>query len=96
MKLVEIIMNDKYQGLDGPAKLIFLTLRMRANEETLECWPSVTKIADDCSLSRPTVIKYLKKLNIIGLIKKSKAKGVSRGKNTLYKINIGGGEFSGN
>ncbi len=40
----------------GPQALaVYAALRMRADSETMECWPSIQRIADDCGMSVSTV-----------------------------------------
>jgi len=49
------------------AKFVLLMLADKANDDGL-CFPSVNKIADDCEITRPTVIKAIKTLEEKGLI----------------------------
>ena len=40
----------------GPQALaVYAALRMRADSDTMECWPSIQRIADDCGMSVSTV-----------------------------------------
>ena len=48
--------------LDSSTKLVFISLCRRANIKTLQCWPSVSTIAAECSLSERTVRDCIKKL----------------------------------
>jgi len=48
-------------------KLILLLLADRANEDGV-CWPSLSRIAEDCEISRDSVIRHIKQLERDGLI----------------------------
>lgn len=48
--------------LDSSTKLVFISLCRRAKINTLQCWPSISTIAADCSLSERTVRDCIKKL----------------------------------
>lgn len=49
---------------------LYMVLARYANRDG-RCHPSLTRLADDLCLSRPTVIKYLQKLEEIGMILKT-------------------------
>ncbi|MDD2610636.1 MAG: helix-turn-helix domain-containing protein, partial [Giesbergeria sp.] len=48
--------------LDSSTKMVFISLCRRAKINTLQCWPSISTIAADCSLSERTVRDCIKKL----------------------------------
>lgn len=61
------------KGPDNPMyKHLLLTLSCFMNQKGKSCFPSINKIEDCSSLSRPTVIKYLKKAKKDGWIKVKK------------------------
>ena len=48
-------------------KLLLLMLADRANESGL-CYPSQQRLADDCEMSRSTVVRNIKELEIAGFL----------------------------
>jgi hypothetical protein len=51
----------------SPSKFILLMLADRANDDGY-CWPSLDRIADDCEMSRSTVVRHTKFLEFLCLI----------------------------
>lgn len=51
-------------------KCVLLALAARADNETLECYPSLSRLAMECNTSRQTVITHLAKLAELGVIEK--------------------------
>ncbi len=58
----------KGHGLGMPAKLVFMALSDRHNQETGRCDPSVKTIADDTEISERAIITGLRQLEKAGLI----------------------------
>lgn len=85
MKLPEYLNNEMFKVLSTHEKIVILILRMRCEEENLTCYPSITRIAADCSMSRVTVIKALKKLKMLGFVE---VKRKPKNKGNLYKVKI--------
>lgn len=59
--------------LQPSVKLVLLKLADRANDDG-ECWPGQSSIADECCISKNTLIRHLKDLESAGLITKIKRK----------------------
>jgi len=66
-------------GLSSSEKFVLVKLADNANDEG-ECWPSLDYIARHTSLSRPTVVKVIKKLEEIGVLEVTREK--------LGKVNL--------
>jgi len=59
--------------LQPSVKLVLLKLADRANDDG-ECWPGQSSIADECCISKNTLIRHIKELQAIGLVSISKRK----------------------
>lgn len=79
----KILKSDLYLALRAPEKLVYLTLRVRANDQR-KCWPSIDRISKDTGIQRVTIIKILKKLQLLGIIKKGPR---WKNKATEYEVN---------
>lgn len=58
-------------------KLVLIKLADNANDLG-ECWPSYQHIADQCEISRRSVINHINKLEEMGLLKKKYRKGAGK------------------
>ncbi len=65
IKIMEKVFRD--ENLDSNKKLVMLALGDNANDEGF-CYPSINNIVQKTSLSKPTVIKHLKELEMLGLL----------------------------
>lgn len=73
------------------ARLVLLALTMRANSKSLECWPSMSRLAADANTSINTVKKGLRELSAAGLldiIPRPSTDG-GREKSHLYRLRVG-------
>lgn len=50
-----IVVPHPVVGMGPQALAVYAVLRMRADSDTMECWPSIQRIADDCGMSVSTV-----------------------------------------
>lgn len=76
----------KIEGLSSPQKFVLLALAERADDDTLECWPSVPMLARMTSLSERTT-QYA----INELVQKAMINRVDRdGRSTLYRLTLTG------
>lgn len=67
-------------------KLTLLALADHANDETFECWPSLTHLSRKTNLDRRTVMRALAELEERKVIKRKR-----RGrKTTVYRLNLAG------
>jgi hypothetical protein len=75
------------KGLHPYQQIIFIWLCYHANNDGI-CFPSLTTLADECGISRRSVIEYLNKLEKIGyIVKSNRCNGANYASNT-YKIVI--------
>lgn len=58
-------------------KLVLIKLADNANDLG-ECWPSYQHIADQCEISRRSVITHVNKLEVMGFLKKRYRKGTEK------------------
>lgn len=72
---------------NASAKLLLISLANYADEDGI-CWPSITRLAGDCSASRQTVMNSTKRLIEMGLIEAKKRTGGSEygAKSILYTL----------
>ncbi len=69
--------------MDALDMLIYILLLSRADATTFECFPSITRICEDCmGLDRHTVIQHLEDLEHMRFIQTTKNKGRS----TSYRM----------
>ena len=74
-------------------KMVLLALNQYADAEGWHCYPSTTKLAKDCCLTRPTISRVLSGLAKKGFIEKTPRYAESRQTSNFYRINyeyIGG------
>lgn len=99
IKTRDLRRKDKFQVddlyLNGYAKLCgiyatgaYCSLCRHANYSTQECWPSIEKISEELSISRPSVLKGIKSLERWGIIRilKEKDEKTKRQKNNIYLL----------
>lgn len=73
-------------------KLVLIKLADNASDNG-ECWPSYQHIADQCEISRRSVISHIKDLEKTGLLKKIERKGGEKGNHSnLYVLDFSGSE----
>lgn len=77
-------------GVDLPPamKLVLLKLADRANDDG-ECWPGMDVVAQACGVSRASLIRYIQKMEEMGLVNVSKRKGEDgRQQTNVYTLNL--------
>ena len=62
------ILDDYGRLLGSDALAVYYALCRFANNRTQRCWPSIPKIQEKIGLSRPTIIKALRKLENLRLV----------------------------
>ena len=72
-------------------KLVLLKLADNANDDG-ECFPSYQRIADDCEISRSSVINHIAWLESAGIISKKERFNSVTNSSNIYKMNF---EFAG-
>ena len=71
-------------------KLVLIKLADNASD-TGECWPSYRHIADQCEISRRSVVSHIDALQEAGLLVKEVRKGGAKGnKSNLYHLRLDG------
>jgi predicted transcriptional regulator len=70
-------------------KLVLLKLADNASDLG-ECWPSFNHIAEQCEISRRSVISHIDALCEMGLLSKEYRSGVKGNSSNLYVINFTG------
>lgn len=74
-------------------KLVLLKLADNASDLG-ECWPSFSHIAEQCEISRRSVISHIDALCEMGLLNKEHRPGVKGNSSNLYAINFSGAAVS--
>ncbi len=69
--------------LQAPRKMVLLALADNANDEGTDCWPSVGKLVEKCSMSERAIQGHLAALEESGYIKRHERLGRSN-KFTIY------------
>ena len=73
-------------------KLVLIKLADNANDQS-ECWPSYQHIADQCEMSRRSVMVHIDTLCRAGVIKKEIRHGGPKGNSSnIYILRLAGGE----
>lgn len=72
-------------GISGNALFLYLTLCRYANNDSQECWPSLSTLMRVTGRSRPTVLRSAKELESVGLIMRNRKQG-SKTIYTLLKV----------
>jgi replication initiation and membrane attachment protein DnaB len=83
------IVSNKIFDFDLPANAIavYCCLLMFADRENLSCFPSHRMICKKCNLSKNTVIKCLRKLEVIGLVQvKSRKRWNNSNSSNMYYL----------
>ena len=76
-------------------KLVLLKLADNANDQG-ECWPSYQYIADQCEMSKRSVMVHISKLVEDGFLKKEiRIGGEKINKSNLYTLMVGAGDSLG-
>lgn len=71
-------------------KLVLLKLADNANDQG-ECWPSYQYIADQCEMSKRSVMTHINKLIEDGILRKEiRLGGEKKNKSNLYTLMLGG------
>lgn len=71
-------MTDVWRlSLQAPRKMVLLALADSANDEGTDCWPSVAKLVEKCSMSERAVQGHLTALEADGFIKRHERLGRS-------------------
>jgi hypothetical protein len=78
-------------GLNAGAKLILIYLFDKQGKNG-HAWPSIGTICRDCGLSRPAVIRAIKKLAGSGMLTISHPKNPSFGNTNKYRVVLTGNE----
>lgn len=76
------------QPLKGCQKFVLVALAYHANSET-KCWPGLQILADECGITRSSVINHINTLTTLGLLSKEKRtdpRGYRR--STLYQLHL--------
>lgn len=77
-------------GIELPPamKLVLLKLADRANDDG-ECWPGMDVVAEACGVSKASMIRYIQKMEEMGLVRVSKRKGDDgRQQTNVYTLNM--------
>lgn len=77
-------------GIELPPamKLVLLKLADRANDDG-ECWPGMDVVAQACGVSKASMIRYIQKMEEMGLVMVSKRKGDDgRQQTNVYTLNM--------
>ena len=78
------------QKLPCKEKMVLLMLANHCNSHTGQCNPSLTLLADECGLSRDSVIRAIKKLESLELLMIDRKKAGSANLPNHYLLNLGG------
>jgi hypothetical protein len=68
-------------------KLVLLKLADNANDQG-ECWPSYNYIAEQCEMSRRSVMDHVKKLETSGFLRREYRKGVKGNSSNVFHLNF--------
>ena len=68
-------------------KLVLLKLADNANDQG-ECWPSYSYIAEQCEISRRSVMDHVKKLEAAGLLRREYRKGIKGNSSNVFHLNF--------
>ena len=74
-------------------KLVLIKLADNANEKG-ECWPSYQHIADQCEMSRRSVMRHISELESQGFLTSFHRKGVNGNSSNVYKLHIASGSVA--
>ncbi|WP_434927181.1 helix-turn-helix domain-containing protein [Shewanella sp. HL-SH2] len=68
-------------------KLVLLKLADNANDQG-ECWPSYSYIAEQCEMSRRSVMDHVKELETSGFLRREYRKGVKGNSSNVFHLNF--------
>jgi hypothetical protein len=68
-------------------KLVLLKLADNANDQG-ECWPSYNYIAEQCEMSRRSVMDHVKKLEKSGFLRREYRKGVKGNSSNVFHLDF--------
>lgn len=68
-------------------KLVLIKLADQANDQG-ECWPSFAHIADQCEMSRRSVIGHIKALEVLGFLTTERRAGEKGNSSNVYHLHI--------
>ncbi|MCT7942410.1 helix-turn-helix domain-containing protein [Shewanella holmiensis] len=68
-------------------KLVLLKLADNANDQG-ECWPSYNYIAEQCEMSRRSVMDHVKKLETSGFLRREYRKGIKGNSSNVFHLNF--------
>lgn len=74
-------------------KLVLLKLADNASDKG-ECWPSYQHIADQCEISKRSVMNHIDALCDRGILKKELRRGLKGNSSNVYHITLGGAGYS--
>ena len=81
----------RQRNLKPATKIVLLNLADRHNPD-FGCFPSLNRLMDDCEMTKPTLIKHLHELQLLGLIKiVERFKNDGSKTSNLYELNFGEG-----
>lgn len=85
LRMHNAILDDYGRLLGSDAITVYAVLARFANNRTQVCWPSLATIRGRTGLSRPTIIKALRKMERLNLIKIERILG---GNNTYTLLDV--------
>lgn len=78
----DIVLNGYGRQLKATGIAFYVTLCRFANNQTQQSYPSITKIQNETSMDRKTIIKCAKRCEKLNLIKRK----IEKGKYTIYTL----------
>jgi predicted transcriptional regulator len=85
--------GDEGQGRNPLRKLVLLKLADNASDQG-ECWPSYQHIADQCEISRRSVMNHVAALCESGLMRKETRSGPKGNGSNFYRLTLSGANTS--
>ena len=80
------------KGLKPAAKIVLYWLADHHNAETDECFPSIKTLAEECEMSRRSVVNQLDELERLGIISKTeRTRGNGSQTSNSYRLNFSEG-----
>lgn len=75
-----IVENDIFSIQIGKhAKLVYMYLCRRSDNSSRECYPSLSRVARECEISKTTVVEAIAALEAAGLIERTRRESMERG-----------------
>ena len=85
---MELMVNAMRTKIGNPLrKLVLIKLADNANDNG-ECWPSYGHIADQCEISRRSVIRHVAELEKAGIVRLICREGPKGYTSSLYQIRL--------